>query len=271
MIQLVIPTYKRLDNQITLNSIPKKFRKHITLVVQPQEEERALEIHPQIFVLSGNDIGIAQTRKEIAKEWGCNRKVRHWILDDDLKILKHTEVMGGRLEKSPINGRTFLECIDEIEAAMDEGFSHGGIGTTWINPIGKYPYNDNFRIVTNVFYDGLVLCDIFKEIDWLLDGAEDFYVNLQLLTKGMKNRVIYKFTTDPGHSNATGGCSTYRDIEFHNKACRKLVEKFPDYVTLRMKVLKSGPWKGIEKAAVVCRWKDAYNSFGKPTIEKFYQ
>ena len=271
MIQLVIPTYKRLNNQITLKSIPKRFRKHVTLVVQPQEEEGAFKIHPNIFVLSGNDIGIAQTRKEIAQEWGCHRKVRHWVLDDDLKILKHTEVRDGRLEKSPINSRTFLECIDEIENAMNEGFFHGGIGTTLNNPIGKYPYNDNFRIIASVFYDGLVLCDIFKEIDWLLDGAEDFYVNLQLLTKGMKNRVIYKFTTDPGQSNATGGCSTYRDIEFHNNACRKLAEKFPDYVTLRMKVLKSGPWKGIEKAAVVCRWKDAYNSFGKPTIEKFYQ
>ena len=66
MIQLIIPTYKRLNKQITLNSIPKKFRKHITLVVQPQEEEGALEIHPKIFVLSDNDIGIAKTRKEIA-------------------------------------------------------------------------------------------------------------------------------------------------------------------------------------------------------------
>ena len=88
MIQLVIPTYKRLDKQITLNSIPKRFRRHVTLVVQPQEQQDALEIHPKIFVLSDNDIGIAQTRKEIAREWGCNRKVRHWVLDDDLKILK---------------------------------------------------------------------------------------------------------------------------------------------------------------------------------------
>ena len=40
----------------------------------------------------------------------------------------------GGLEKEPINSRTFVECINDIEAAMDEGFSHGGIGTTWINP-----------------------------------------------------------------------------------------------------------------------------------------
>ena len=115
------------------------------------------------------------------------------------------------------------------------------------------------------------MCDIFQEIDWLLDGAEDFYVNLQLLTKGKKNRVIYKYTTDPGNSNADGGCSTYRDIEFHNRACNKLAEKFPDYVTVKMKVLKTGPWKGLEKASLNCRWKDAYKSSQIATILPFYR
>ena len=271
MIQLVIPTYKRLDNQITLNSIPKKFRRYITLVVQPQEEVAALEIHPKVFVLSGDDIGIAQTRMEIAREWGCNRQVRHWVLDDDLKISKHIEMKDGGLEKESINSRTFSECINEIEASMDQGYFHGGIGTTLNNPIGKYPYNDNFRIVANVFYDGSVLSDTFQKIDWLLDGAEDYYVNLQLLTKGKRNRVIYKFITDPGNSNAGGGCSTYRDVEFHNNAYKKLAEEFPDYVTLRMKVPKSGPWKGIEKAVLSCRWKDAYKSSQTATIIPFYR
>ena len=271
MIQLVIPTYKRLDKQITLNSIPKRFRKHVTLVVQPQEQQDALEIHPKIFVLSDNDIGIAQTRKEIAREWGCNRKVRHWVLDDDLKILKHIEMKDGGLEKEPINSRTFVECINEIESTMDKGYTHGGIGTTLNNHVGKYPYNDNFRVVGNVFYDGRILCDMFQEIDWLLDGAEDYYVNLQLLMKGKMNRVIYKFTTDPGNLNATGGCSIYRDVGFHNRACNKLVEKFPDYVTLKMKVSKTGPWKGSERATLSCRWKDAYKSSQTATIIPFYR
>ena len=271
MIQLVIPTYKRLDEQITLNSIPKRFRRHVTLVVQPQEEHGALEIHPKIFVLSDNDIGIAQTRKEIAREWGCNRKVRHWVLDDDLKILKHIEMKDGGLEKEPINSRTFVECINEIESTMDKGYTYGGIGTTLNNHVGKYPYNDNFRVVGNVFYDGRILCDMFQEIDWLLDGAEDYYVNLQLLMKGKMNRVIYKFTTDPGNLNATGGCSTYRDVGFHNRACNKLVEKFPDYVTLKMKVSKTGPWKGSERATLSCRWKDAYKSSQTATIIPFYR
>ena len=86
MIDLIIPTFKRLDKQITLNSIPESFRKEVTLVVQPQEEKQAKEIHTNLFVLSGDNIGISQTRKEIAEEWGCNRNSRHWVLDDDLEL-----------------------------------------------------------------------------------------------------------------------------------------------------------------------------------------
>ena len=49
MIKLVIPTFKRLDKQITLNSIPDKFRDGVTLVVQPQEEKQAREIHTNLL------------------------------------------------------------------------------------------------------------------------------------------------------------------------------------------------------------------------------
>ena len=45
MIDIVICTFKRLDKQITLSNIPESYRDNVTLVVQPQEETRAREIH----------------------------------------------------------------------------------------------------------------------------------------------------------------------------------------------------------------------------------
>ena len=41
MIDIVIPTFKRLNSQITLSNIPESLLKDVTLVVQPQEELEA--------------------------------------------------------------------------------------------------------------------------------------------------------------------------------------------------------------------------------------
>ena len=44
MIDIIIPTFRRLNNQITLNSIPEKFREQTTIVVQPQEADAAKKV-----------------------------------------------------------------------------------------------------------------------------------------------------------------------------------------------------------------------------------
>jgi len=219
--------------------------------------------------VSGDNIGISQTRKEIAEEWGCNRNSRHWVLDDDLEIMK-SEMVDGKIVKAPVDDVSFQECLDFIEETMDDGFYHGGIGSTLVNPIGKWPFTNNSRILANVFYDGQALSETFKEIDWILDDAEDYYVNLQLLTRGIPNRVIYKFISNPGFSNADGGCSTYRTIESHNTACKKLAEKFPEFVSIKTKVATSGPWKGIERLGINGKWKKAYESSQKSSLMEFF-
>ena len=70
MIKLVIPTFKRLDKQITLNSIPDKFRDGVTLVVQPQEEKQAREIHTNLFVLGGEISESLKLEKRLLKSGG---------------------------------------------------------------------------------------------------------------------------------------------------------------------------------------------------------
>ena len=273
MINIIIPTFRRLNNQKTLNSIPEKFREHATLVVQPQEADATRKAHSNIWVTEGDNIGIAKTREQISYEWGVKRKSRFWVIDDDCAFHKNHPIAtfekDGKVRKKPITEITFGEMLSDIEQAIDAGFVHGGIGTTINNPVGKYPHIDNSRIISNVWYDGDMLCDEIPKIDWLLDGAEDYYVNLQLLTKGYANRIIYKYVVDPGLSQAEGGCSIYRDIEFHNKACRKLNKKFPEFVSLKEKQTKSGPWKGIIKLGINGKWKKAYKFSQINTLEGF--
>ena len=90
MIEIIIPTFKRLDCQITLSNIPDSLLQNVTLVVQPQEEVRAKKIHDKIFVVSGDDIGFAKTIRDITYEFAVKRQSRFLILDDDLKPLSKT-------------------------------------------------------------------------------------------------------------------------------------------------------------------------------------
>ena len=274
MIHIIIPTFRRLNNPITLNSIPEKFREQTTLVVQPQEADAAREVHLNVWVTDGDNIGIAKTREQVSYEWGIKRKSRFWVIDDDCEFMlntpKETFETDGKVQKSPITEKSFGEMLDDMEEAIDAGYAHGGIGTTINNPVGKYPHIDNSRLISNVWYDGAALCEEIPNIDWILDGAEDYYVNIQLLTKGYPNRVIYKYVVNPGVSQAEGGCSEYRDIEFHNEACRKLARAFPEFVSITEKETKSGPWKGVIKLGINGKWKKAYQYSQVSTLNDFF-
>ena len=60
--------------------------------------------------------------------------------------------------------------LSDINNAIDDGFVHGGIGTTINNPVGKYPHIDNSRIISNVWYDGVALSEEIPKIVWSFDG-----------------------------------------------------------------------------------------------------
>jgi hypothetical protein len=270
MIELVIPTFKRLNNQITLSNIPNDLLDNVTLVVQPQEEKEARDIYSKIFVVSGDNIGFAKTIRDLTYEFAVNRQSRFWILDDDLKFLRHYENDDSKLRKEPMTAKDFDEVLKRTEEWMDAGFPHGAFGTTWNNPIGKFPYVENSRIMTNKYYDGVTISKVWNEIDWEgCCGAEDFYVNLQLLTKGHPNRVWYEFVVDAGASHKEGGCADYRDANYHNQSCVELQKKFPQFVTLKYKEDNNPNMKGVLLAKSQVQWKKAYASSQINTLEGF--
>jgi hypothetical protein len=273
MIDIVICTFKRLDRQITLNSIPESYRDNVTLVVQPQEKEEALKVHKNIFVLDGDNIGYAKTIKQATYEWAVNRKKHFWMLDDDLTFHHNVENLNkentGSGKKYPLDEDNFYKLLELINQDLSNGLMHSALGTTWVIPWGKCPYIENSRICGNKVYNKK-LGEIWSEIDWDgCCGAEDFYVNLQLLTKGYSNKVWYNYVISPGTSYAEGGCSDYRTLEYHNQSCRDLHEKFPQFVRLKENKIKSGPWKGIPKLGAYVQWKKAYRSSQTNTLEEF--
>ena len=270
MIDIVICTFKRLDKQITLNNIPESYRDNVTLVVQPQEKEAAKKIHKNIFVLDGDDIGYAKTIKQTTYEWAVNLQKHFWMMDDDLTFRFNEETeewVSGK--KHSFTEDIFYSMIADIEKELHNGLFHGAIGTTWSFPWGKLPYVENSRMCGNKIYHK-DLAKVWSEIDWEgCCGSEDFYVCLQLLTKGYANKVWHNYVIDPGQSYADGGCSDYRTLEYHNESCRELHRKFPKFVRLKENQIKSGPWQGILKLGCNVSWKKAYKSSQINTLEGF--
>lgn len=263
-IEIIIPTLGRCDNQITLNSIPQKYHNIVTLVVQEHEYEYMKNKYTtcNVWQLPSGTKGIAITRKHIGRNW---KGKRIFVMDDDLKFIKiNSELKGVAMEESE-----FTSMLIEIENYMDNGYIHGGL-STHNTPPNEKPYSFNTRVYTNVFYSENFDPD---SVDWgeeYLLMPEDFYLTLQLLTTGFQNVVFNHYRVNPSATNSKGGCETYRTIENHNRGQEILAEKFPDFVEVYDKEQTSGPWKGLAKKALKIKWKQAYESSQRNTLEEFF-
>ena len=94
---------------------------------------------------------------------------------------------------------------------------------------------------------------------------------LQLLTKGFSNKVSTRYRVNPVGNFSSGGCSSYRTIDLHNRSFVELQKKFPQFVELREKTQNSGLWKGKERLAGTIQWKKAYQSSQVNTLESFME
>lgn len=267
MLEIIIPTLGRCDNQITLSSLPDKWKKKTTLVVQEHEYDYMLSKYGSIcsvWKLPPGTKGIAWTRKHIADNW---KSKNIFVMDDDLKFVQ-LKPSGEKFVGSNPTEEEFDFVMSEVLRHMSEGIVHGGFTVNNTPPVDT-PYNYNSRIWTNVFYSKDFPVDqINFGTDYVL-MPEDFYVNLQLLTKGYKNVLFNHFRVSPSATNAKGGCAEFRTIENHNRGQEILAELFPQFVTVTSKVQSTGPWAGKEKKALSVQWKKAFDSSQQSSLDAF--
>jgi hypothetical protein len=263
MIDIIyIPTYDRVGSQITYDSLPTKWKEKTYLVVSPAE------VHPYYQTIpcpvQGN--GIAPVRKWIAEH---GKGKRYAVLDDDIQFVYTRRDDEEGLSNTPLTIKQFDDMFDTMNRWMDEGYIHVACDVCWNPPTRNIDFRVNSRITTNIFYDGTKLP--IQEIDWTsLDIAEDYYVNLQLLTRGYQNKVSLKYRTNPSATQSKGGCSSFRTLDVHNDNMKLLREKFPNFVQLREKITKSsGEWSNKPRLAATISWKKAYQSSQTSTLDKF--
>ena len=81
--KIYIPTFRRVDNQITFNNLPDDVKENVILVVQEQEKNQYK--YDCEYLVVDNNIGIAKTREHIYRHAGKNR---FGMLDDDVRFYR---------------------------------------------------------------------------------------------------------------------------------------------------------------------------------------
>jgi hypothetical protein len=267
---IVIPTLGRVHKQITYNNLPESLQNQTLFTVQPHEYDEMHEIYGDKVLKLPKEINrIAATREWIFNEF---KDTRHMVFDDDLDFVvkePNPEKGGTKWISHKFEEQDFFDAIDLITNWMDEGIAFGGLLPAWVIPdLDQWPVRENQRMMTNWFFDGP---NIPRDLEWCrVDAAEDFDVNLQLLTRGFKNRVSAKYMVTCSATNADGGCSTWRTLEVHNESQRELAKLWPDFVKIREKEVPSGPWKGQIKLATTIQHKKAYESSQQNSLEDFF-
>ena len=249
---IVIPTYNRINKQRTLAAIPEVFHNMITLVAYEEEAEALRSMYPtvSIAVCPEGVRGIRKKREYIATKLFPTGLV--WVLDDDLSFSKQIDeapctsadgktIMIARWEgikKTKDKVAMFQEILDYIKFLSIE-YPMGGLFVSVAPvPMMYLPMVENQRWHTNTYYNGDIL-DVHS-LDWAgtkySDGAyypEDFDVQMQVVSQGHKVACIKKYISSPSTSGAPGGCSDTRNRDNHNAGMEEFRAQWPLFVKLK--------------------------------------
>lgn len=253
---IVIPTKGRLGNQITLENLPVELRGNITLLVDYEEfNDHQWEYAERCNVerLHKDIKGIAAVRQYAVEI--CNKQYLY-LIDDDMVFFKRKP---GTIKLKQMNSDEIISMFELLNDTMcfDE-FMLVGLSARQ----GNNHVEEEFMDVTRQMNFHGIDVERFRKSKLRFDGSEvmeDFNLLLDMFTRGIPNRVFYKYCWNQKGSGADGGCSTYRTAELQKECALKLKEKYPDYVTVVEKNSKTG-WKGLEtRTDVRVQWKKAYN------------
>lgn len=248
--KIYIPTLGRVDNQITYDNLPQKYKDIVTLVVT--KNERPLHKRDCNYLVTENNIGIANTRRQIMYDAG---KINFAMVDDDVtwfyrdrnykeKNIKSTELF---------TDKHFDDMFNKFDEWLSDGYIHCGCRLSGTFPFLDKDYDDCNRISDAHFINGNILSTFIDDIDLTREYVEDFHFIFQYLSRGYKNRLSGRYTIKPLRYQ-DGGCQlSGRTVEMESKIFEKLQSEYPDYVRLKESKINKGSY------SFAIKWKKMYN------------
>lgn len=260
---IVMTTLNREENQRALDQIPPEL--HDKVYLYTREDRAALlqaNVPTTITVrpLPLDTFGIAQTRQRAID---ATPKGKVWVIDDLCKFLKRT-ISNGKPQYQKVTPQDFHDLYDTISRHLDK-YAQAAISAHYGNnrcltdtaTIGR-AYS-TYGIRTDVMERANIRFDAMYRDNPAHMQMEDFYITLDMLTKGYANIIIYNYCFQYQHNHA-GGNSTHRTTTTHGDSAIELHRRFPKYVRLVRKEGKWGTQEMADRLEIAASWKKAYQS-----------
>lgn len=262
-LSIYITTHGRVGKQRTLENLPPEWLDRTWLVVRP--EEATAHAH-QVMVLP-EPMRLSPTRQWVMENAKSNFVC---LLDDDLKFGwrpdQDTPSLPGESQeahdkrrrrlKAPAPAHVVARALGTLEAQLS-AVAHASISAREGNNTHPGPVKMVGRALRALAFRRDTFLEQGIRFDRVTTGS-DFDVTLQLLRKGFRNVILFRYTTDQNNSNSPGGCSEYRTAELHAESCRRLAELHPGLVKVVEKPARN--WKGFGdvRTDVTIYWQRAY-------------
>jgi len=247
---IVIPTYGRVNRQITLKETPKALHKYIYLCCVEAEEEALQQAtgHTR-FIIQPDTVKTIHQKRQWILDWCHKNGVKKvMMLDDDM----FWQARGPKgLIKEYATEAHVVSAMKEMAALLGE-FAHAGFSSRLGNNRVASEYARTTRMMHSLGYNVGTYHKAMARFD-RVHGKEDFDVTLQLLKRGYDNVVVYHTCISPGKYDAPGGCSTERTLETANANAQKRKDSHPEHVSVVEKAYKNSP-----RLEVMMKWKKAF-------------
>ena len=274
-IRIVIGTKGRVNRQITLKYL-WQIREYIDIICHPDDfDELYSKYADEVCSIVAYPIELDNHLGK-QRQWIVEQTKQDYLLllDDNLAFHTRSKSIIGEETKFPLKGLIAKHFPPEnmrieIDNMLEALYSHIILDDVAIvglsNRSGNQNVKSSYTENTRIFGASLVDLRLMKELGIRYDEVnmkQDFYINLSFLTNGYKNICIYDWAFEKPQANMAGGCSSYRTLEKSNEAAKILYEKFPSFISIREKSVKS--WgenfaDGGTAYDVVVLWKKAYN------------
>lgn len=212
MDKIFIPTVHRVDNQITLETLPEKYKKLVCLVVQAWER-------PQ-YTYDCEYLVLPDTPEYHFSDYYCLPKTRSFIydhgkdmkycvFDDDLKFCRRNSKYFGGASNMETSKRFLTEDdFDDMFSLFDSWLARSDVTVCGCSQVENPPsgsfqavdfdrvecYRNNTSLTSAYWINGTHFKDILPDMDLCsVRVGEDVCFLLSLLTRGFGNRVSGEF------------------------------------------------------------------------------
>jgi hypothetical protein len=252
MMQIVIPTRGRTEEQLTWTFFPKSIMERTTVVCPQREVNKLKSFRDNLNVEAQPDpnMKIAAKRAWILEEWRRRGYDKILMLDDDLRFA--TRISDGDWHLRPITGDELIPEFQKLEDKLGQDFPHVGFGQRQGNNTIEVP---GWKVPGKMTYAlGYYLPIVLEECNLnLVELREDMAISLQLLLKGYPNAILTETVVDQREFSRGGGCAAERTMEISNLEADLLANLFPGYVSVTEKKYKSS----VPRKEVIVQWQKA--------------